>query len=144
MSSLLVKSRPGSGGVSMVQVTGVEHDLISKPVISCTKPVGVLSPHSMGRENASLPCDFDHMYSSLSQTKSVKDSSEIRQLKELLSRYLELIQEQSEQIKSKDARLEELEKENQEVSYFIFTKSQLLSNEGEHLSMAAARPDLLM
>lgn len=83
-----------------------------------------------------FPCDFDHMYASMTDdgapatATSVlgvsplrgndsrqNDLTEVKHLKELLLLHLDLIQQQSEQIVTKDKLLAALRQENETVSF---------------------------
>lgn len=81
------------------------------------------------------PCDFDHMYASMTDgggpasatlplgasplrgnEARQTDQTEVKHLKELLLLHLDLIQQQSEQIVTKDKLLSALRQENETVS----------------------------
>jgi male-specific lethal 1 len=83
-----------------------------------------------------FPCDFDHMYASMTDggapataTSALgvsplrgnearqNDFTEVKHLKELLLLHLDLIQQQSEQIVTKDKLLAALRQENETVGY---------------------------
>lgn len=85
----------------------------------------------------SFPCDFDHMYASMTDggapaTSSLgvsplrgnearhHDLTEVKHLKELLLLHLDLIQQQSEQIVTKDKLLAALRQENETVLIKVF------------------------
>lgn len=92
-----------------------------------------------------FPCDFDHMYASMtdggapaSATSALagvsplrenearqNDLTEVKHLKELLLLHLDLIQQQSEQIVTKDKLLAALRQENETV-YTAFILSNLM------------------
>lgn len=63
------------------------------------------------------PCDFDHLYASnMSESESSTDkSSEIIHLNELVLLHLDLIQQQSEQLVTKDKLISTLKQENDTV-----------------------------
>ena len=86
-----------------------------------------------------FPGDFDHMYASMSDgevsatvtsalgASPMRDNenkqcdlTEVKHLKELLLLHLDLIQQQSEQIVTKDKLLAALREENENVSFFNF------------------------
>lgn len=90
----------------------------------------------------SFPCDFDHMYASMTDggapaaataTSALgvsplrgneprqNDLTEVKHLKELLLLHLDLIQQQSEQIVTKDKLLAALRQENETVLYLLFS-----------------------
>uniref|UniRef100_A0A1B6DR50 Uncharacterized protein n=1 Tax=Clastoptera arizonana TaxID=38151 RepID=A0A1B6DR50_9HEMI len=64
-----------------------------------------------------FPCDFDHIYASkMAENVKVQDSnSEIIHLKELLLLHLDLIQQQSEQLVTKDKQITALKQETEMV-----------------------------
>lgn len=88
-----------------------------------------------------FPCDFDHMYASMTDSGTpataatatsalgvsplrgnearLNDLAEVKHLKELLLLHLDLIQQQSEQIVTKDKLLAALRQENETVDIFI-------------------------
>lgn len=89
----------------------------------------------------SFPCDFDHMYASMTDSGAPaaatatsalgvsplrgneprqNDLTEVKHLKELLLLHLDLIQQQSEQIVTKDKLLAALRQENETVLFFSF------------------------
>ncbi|XP_067005140.2 male-specific lethal 1 homolog [Anabrus simplex] len=84
--------------------------------ISCAKPVPV-DPFNSPDTKAGImtySCEFDHMYASLTDGATVqKESAEIKHLKELLLLHLDLIQQQSEQIVTKDKQISALRQENE-------------------------------
>ncbi|XP_023716811.1 uncharacterized protein LOC111869474 [Cryptotermes secundus] len=84
--------------------------------ISCAKPVQV-DPFNAQDSKAgilSYSCEFDHMYASLTEGTTVqKDGAEVKHLKELLLLHLDLIQQQSEQLVTKDKQLSALRQENE-------------------------------
>lgn len=113
-----------------------------KPVISSSSAAAAAAAAA---GILSFPCDFDHMYASMTDggapataaTLSVSplrgneprqnDFTEVKHLKELLLLHLDLIQQQSEQIVTKDKLLAALRQENETVHdtwrvfiYFIF------------------------
>lgn len=90
----------------------------------------------------SFPCDFDHMYASMTDggapatsTLGVSplrgnearhhDLTEVKHLKELLLLHLDLIQQQSEQIVTKDKLLAALRQENETVTIHTHTPTSL-------------------
>lgn len=90
--------------------------------ISCAKPVQV-DPFNAQDSKAGIlaySCEFDHMYASLTEGTTVqKDGAEVKHLKELLLLHLDLIQQQSEQLVTKDKQLSALRQENETVSNVI-------------------------
>ncbi|KAK7863226.1 hypothetical protein R5R35_001440 [Gryllus longicercus] len=84
--------------------------------ISCAKPVPMDSFNSQDSKAGIMTysCDFDHMYASLTDGGTLqKDSAEVKKLKELLLLHLDLIQQQSEQLMTKDKQLAALRQENE-------------------------------
>ncbi|KAJ9583321.1 hypothetical protein L9F63_022338 [Diploptera punctata] len=84
--------------------------------ISCAKPVQVDPFNSQDTKGGILAysCEFDHMYASLTDGTTVqKDSAEVKHLKELLLLHLDLIQQQSEQLVTKEKQLSALRQENE-------------------------------
>lgn len=73
------------------------------------------------KENKSVipyPLEFDHLYASnMSDSEKLTDKdSEVMHLKELLLLHLDLIQQQSEQLVTKDKQISDLKLENDKVS----------------------------
>lgn len=66
-------------------------------------------------------CDFDHMYASnMSESEHCTDkNTEIVHLKELLLLHLDLIQQQSEQLVTKDKQISALKQENNMVRHCV-------------------------
>ena len=90
--------------------------------ISCAKPVQVDPFNSQDSKGGILAysCELDHMYASLTDGTTVqKDSAEVKHLKELLLLHLDLIQQQSEQLVTKEKQLSALRQENETVSEII-------------------------
>ncbi|XP_069679116.1 male-specific lethal 1 homolog [Periplaneta americana] len=84
--------------------------------ISCAKPVQVNPFDAQDNKTGVLAysCEFDHMYASLTEGTTVqKDGAEVKHLKELLLLHLDLIQQQSEQLVTKDKQLSALRQENE-------------------------------
>ncbi|XP_021915258.1 uncharacterized protein LOC110827688 isoform X3 [Zootermopsis nevadensis] len=84
--------------------------------ISCAKPVQVDPFNAQDSKTGILAysCEFDHMYASLTEGTTVqKDGAEVKHLKELLLLHLDLIQQQSEQLVTKDKQLSALRQENE-------------------------------
>lgn len=81
--------------------------------ISCTKHLDKDS----GQQLLSYPCEFDHIYASSMNdgSKSKTVTSELNLLKELLLSHLDLIQQQSEQLVTKDKQISALQQENATV-----------------------------
>lgn len=96
----------------------------------------VAGPEDAGKATGALgfPCDFDHMYASMTEGGTPataasalgvsplrgtearqNDFTEVKHLKELLLLHLDLIQQQSEQIVTKDKLLAALRQENETV-----------------------------
>lgn len=84
--------------------------------ISCAKPVPG-DPFNTQDTKAGIMTysrDFDHMYASLTDGGTLpKESAEVKKLKELLLLHLDLIQQQSEQLMTKDKQLAVLRQENE-------------------------------
>lgn len=80
----------------------------------CTKHLDNFNSKDSGQQLLSYPCDFDHIYAtSMSDSaKSKTVNSEISLLKELLLSHLDLIQQQSEQLVTKDKQISALQLEN--------------------------------
>lgn len=98
----------------------------------------------------SFPCDFDHMYASMTDGGSTpaaatatsalgvsplrgnearhNDLTEVKHLKELLLLHLDLIQQQSEQIVTKDKLLAALRQENETVGERVLPHSRMVSS----------------
>lgn len=69
-------------------------------------------------------CEYDHMYASVTETAASEHlSNEVRHLKELLLLHLDLIQQQSEQLVTKDKTISSLRQENETVSKKINIKN---------------------
>lgn len=84
--------------------------------ISCAKPVQVDPFNSQDSKAGILAysCEFDHMYASLTEGTTVQnDTAEVKHLKELLLLHLDLIQQQSEQLVTKDKQISALRQENE-------------------------------
>lgn len=76
------------------------------------------------KENKSVipyPLEFDHLYASnMSDSEKLTDrDSEVMHLKELLLLHLDLIQQQSEQLVTKDKQISALKLENDTVSRIV-------------------------
>ncbi|XP_049843510.1 male-specific lethal 1 homolog isoform X1 [Schistocerca gregaria] len=83
--------------------------------ISCTKPVQVDNFVTEDTKAGIIyPCDFDHMYASLTEGTVVqRENLEVKHLKDLLLLHLDLIQQQSEQLVTKDKQISSLRQENE-------------------------------
>jgi len=103
--------------------------------ISCAKPVQVEPFNTQDSKTGILAysCEFDHMYASLTEGATVqKDGAEVKHLKELLLLHLDLIQQQSEQLVTKDKQLSALRQENETVSN-VFKIVYMLILNSSHL-----------
>lgn len=97
---------------SAVNMVAAIHDHIS-----CAKPVDTFKTEEEEESKMTFSCEFDHMYASMAEARTLRDEgTEIRHLKELLLLHLDLIQQQSEQIVTKDKQLAALRQENETVS----------------------------
>nr|CAD7426805.1 unnamed protein product [Timema monikensis] len=83
--------------------------------ISCAKPVTVdtFVPQDVKAGVVTYSCELDHMYASLNEGENAQDNTEVKHLKELLLLHLDLIQQQSEQLVTKDKQLSSLRQENE-------------------------------
>lgn len=84
---------------------------------SCTKHLESFNSKDNKTGILAFPCDFDHMYAS-KMTDSVNipgSNPEINHLKELLLLHLDLIQQQSEQLVTKDKQITALKQETEMV-----------------------------
>nr|CAD7587339.1 unnamed protein product [Timema genevievae] len=83
--------------------------------ISCAKPVTVdtFVPQDAKAGVVTYSCELDHMYASLNEGENAQDNTEVKHLKELLLLHLDLIQQQSEQLVTKDKQLSSLRQENE-------------------------------
>uniref|UniRef100_A0A1B6LFQ2 PEHE domain-containing protein n=1 Tax=Graphocephala atropunctata TaxID=36148 RepID=A0A1B6LFQ2_9HEMI len=81
---------------------------------SCSKHLETFNSKDNKAGLIPYPCDFDHIYASnMSESENSGDkNSEIMHLKELLLLHLDLIQQQSEQLVTKDKQITALKQEN--------------------------------
>ncbi|KAG8289252.1 U2 snRNP complex subunit msl1 [Homalodisca vitripennis] len=81
---------------------------------SCSKHLETFNSKDNKAGLIPYPCDFDHIYASnMSESENNGDkNSEIVHLKELLLLHLDLIQQQSEQLVTKDKQITALKQEN--------------------------------
>lgn len=97
--------------------TDANINMVAVNDISCAKHLDNFVSKDSGQALLSYPCDFDHIYAS-SMNESAKSktvNSEISLLKELLLSHLDLIQQQSEQLVTKDKQISALQQENETV-----------------------------
>lgn len=101
-----------------------------------------------GGGGGGFPCDFDHMYASMTDNGATAantatsplrgnearhtDLTEVKHLKELLLLHLDLIQQQSEQIVTKDKLLAALKQENETVRPTVVTFTGLFPIKMRH------------
>lgn len=88
---------------------------------SCSKHLETFNSKDSGGGILTYPCDFDHMYASnMNDSGNTQGgNSEISHLKELLLIHLDLIQQQSEQLVTKDKQIAALKQENDTVRLFV-------------------------
>ncbi|XP_075212077.1 male-specific lethal 1 isoform X2 [Lycorma delicatula] len=111
-SNIIVNGENSSDVVDFT--TDANINMVAVNDISCAKHLENFGSKDSGQGLLSYPCDFDHIYAS-SMNESAKSktvNSEISLLKELLLSHLDLIQQQSEQLVTKDKQISALQQEN--------------------------------
>ena len=99
-----------SGGISNNMVTNIKDQL------NCTRPMESFTSPDSKVGVVSFPCDFDHMYASMSDGMvSSKDKSEYTHLKEICLQHLDLIQQQSEIIAKQEKQIQSLRLEKERL-----------------------------
>lgn len=85
--------------------------------LSCSKHLESFNNKDSKPGITPYPCDFDHLYASnMSESESPTDkNSKIMHLKELLLLNLDFIQQQTEQLVTKDKLISSLKQENDTV-----------------------------
>ena len=105
---IVTDSDAGAGIKDMIQVKPVTSAADSVPSFltsTCSSPESGSNPGCDTRE-------FDHMYSAASQSEPGELMAEVVHLREMLVSQLDLIQQQSETILSKEKQLKQLREEN--------------------------------
>ena len=102
-----------------IRTSGARSNMVTniKDQINCTRSMENYSSPDSKVGVVTFPCDFDHMYASMSDGMvSSKDKNEYKHLKEICLQHLDLIQQQSEIIAKQEKQIQTLRQEKERVS----------------------------
>ncbi|XP_026280477.1 male-specific lethal 1 homolog isoform X1 [Frankliniella occidentalis] len=106
--------RSRSSGANSNMVTNI------KDHITCTRSMENYTSQDSKVGIVSFPCDFDHMYASMSEGMvSSKEKNEYKHLKEICLQHLDLIQQQSELIAKQEKQIQTLRQEKEKLKQRI-------------------------
>ncbi|KAK3912571.1 Male-specific lethal 1-like protein, partial [Frankliniella fusca] len=108
------RNRSSGAGANSNMVTNI------KDHITCTRSMENFTSQDSKVGIVSFPCDFDHMYASMSEgIVSSKEKNEYKHLKEICLQHLDLIQQQSELIAKQEKQIQTLRQEKEKLKQRI-------------------------
>lgn len=114
MSQAAIALREENRDGTRIRTSGANSNMVTniKDHITCTRSMENYSSPDSKVGIVSFPCDFDHMYASMSEGMvSSKEKNEYKHLKEICLQHLDLIQQQSELIAKQDKQIQSLRQE---------------------------------